>query len=241
MAKKNKKSKSSKGAKRMENYSKRILSVLRKYPDKALNYKQIASRLGIEDQEERNQIIKNLDKLSDKSKIDPAGKGKYKIAGSSDYFEGYLDMTASGNGYVIVKDLDQDIFIPHKKLNHALDGDLVQVFLQTRIKKNKLEGEIVAVLERKTSVFVGILHLKATFGFVEVKNPKMYTDIFVPPTEIQNAKDGEVVKVELNKWPDKEDSPEGKVIGVLGEPAKHETEIQSILAESGLASDFPEE
>src|SRR5699024_7762835 len=60
-------------------------------------------------------------------------------------------------------------------------------------------------------------------------------------SEIQNAKDGEVVKVELNKWPDKEDSPEGKVIGVLGEPGKHETEIQSILAESGLASDFPEE
>lgn len=240
MSRNRRRSKSQKSSGHLENYSKRILSVLRENPEKALNYKQIAARLGIEDEENRQQIIRNLEQLSNKSKIDPKGRGKFQIAGNPDYYEGILDMTTHGNGYVIVDELEVDIFIAHKKLNHALDGDKVQVLLLDSHGK-KPEGEITAVLQRKTNWFVGILRLKATFGFVEVNNPKMYTDIFIPRNRTKNAQDGEVVKVELEKWPKKEDSPEGKVLEVLGKPGVHETEIQTILAESGLSSVFPKE
>lgn len=241
MSKKNKKnSKAGYANPQPSNFSKRILSVLRKDPDKALNYKQIASRLGKEDPSSRNQIIKDLSRLAGKSKIDPVGRGKFRIAGSPSYFEGVLDMTTNGNGYVIVEELQQDIFIHHKKLNHALDGDQVRVFLFGDTQKKKLEGEIVDVLHRKTTTFVGVLRLQPTFGFVEINSPKMYTDIFVPRNKVKKAKDGELVQVEIQKWPKRADSPEGHIIKVLGTPGEHETTMQAILAESGLANgEFP--
>lgn len=240
MAKKSRKKKRKHSAHK-ENYSKRILSALRKNPNKPLNHKQIAAHLGVKDKIGRAQIIKNLTELSDKSKIDPVKRGKYKLAGDPDYFDGVLDMTTRGKGYVIVEELEKDIYITHKKLNHALNGDEVRVYCYGNPHKRKPEGEIISVLKRKTKVFVGVLQLKDTFGFVEVNDPRMYTDIFVRRSHIKNAKDGEVVQVEIKDWPKQNDSPEGKIIKRLGEPGKHETEIQSILAEHERASDFPKE
>ncbi len=242
MSRKKKKHNTKRNSSKRQNFSKRILSVLRRNPKKPLNYKQIAARLEVEDHHARDQIIKDLAHLAGKNKIDPVGHGKFKIAGLPNYYEGVLDMTTSGNGYVIVEELSQDIFIPHKRLNHALDGDEVQVFLFDHTHKKKLEGEITRVLHRKKTTFVGILRLQSTFGFVEVGNPKMYTDIFVPRNRIKQAKDGEMVQVEIEKWSNRTDSPKGKVLKVLGQPGTHETTMQAILAESGLANgEFPKE
>lgn len=238
--KKKQKTKNKKSTQQTENYTSRILSVLRKSPDKALNYKQIAARIGVKDPAVRNQIKNNLSQLVGKNKVDPVKRGKYKITKSAEYVEGILDMATSGVGYVIVEGLEQDIFIGHKKLNHAFDGDVVEVLIYGNSRKKKPEGEVVNIVERSTTAFVGILRLQSTFGFVEMNNPKMYTDIFIPRNKVKKAKDGEVVQVEIEKWLEKEDSPEGKIIKVLGKPGEHETEMQSILATSGLAnSDFP--
>src|SRR5699024_9755894 len=157
-----------------KNFNKQILSVLRKTPDEPLNYKQISSRLGVTDPNARNQIVKNLAQLTGKNKVERINRGKYKLAGHPQYFEGVLDMTTRGKGYVITDELENDIFIPHKRLNKALDGDRVQVYCFGNPKNRKPEGEITKVVERKKTAFVGILNVKGTYGFVEVNNPKMY-------------------------------------------------------------------
>ena len=69
----------------------------------------------------------------------------------------------------------------------------------------------------------------------------MYKDIFVPISKINNAKDGDKVLVVLEDWPENADSPNGKIIQVLGRPGEHNTEIHSILAEYGLPHEFPKE
>jgi len=69
----------------------------------------------------------------------------------------------------------------------------------------------------------------------------MYTDIFVPINKINKAEDGDKVLVSLEEWPEKADSPNGKVLQVLGKPGEHNTEIHAILAEYGLPHEFPHE
>lgn len=245
MAKKRNKHKSGKkydaSGSKGESFTKRILSVLRKSPGKPLNYKQIAAKLEVDNAYGREYILKDLAKLAGKGKIDQEGRGKYKLAGNFEYYQGRIEITTHGSGYVIVEELNEDIFIPHKKLNHALDGDIVQVFCFGHSTRAKLEGEITDIIQRKTTKFVGTIHIQKTFGFVVMNSPKMYTDIFVAGEKLNKAKDGEVVEVEMEDWDEKGDSPEGRVIRVLGEPGKHETVIQSILAEKNLAGEFPEE
>ena len=76
---------------------------------------------------------------------------------------------------------------------------------------------------------------------MECQDVKMYTDIFIPKENINKAKDGEKVLVEIESWPEKAGSPYGNVIKVLGKPGEHNTEIHSILAQYGLPYEFNNE
>jgi ribonuclease R/exosome complex exonuclease DIS3/RRP44 len=106
-----------------------------------------------------------------------------------------------------------------------------------------MEGEITKVLKRAKSEYVGIIqiHDKKNFAFVVPDSNKMYKDIFVPINKINKAEDGDKVLVSLDEWPENSDSPNGRVLKVLGKPGEHNTEIHSILAEYGLPYEFPHE
>ena len=237
MNKKKKRNKKQKG----EGITKGIFSVLEREPKKSFNYKQIASKLGITDTSGRNLLIKRLGQLAAKDKIEEVERGKYRIIPSQHYFFGVVDMTARGNAYVVSEQLDDDVFVPFNKLNKALHGDEVEVYLFPRRKKRKLEGEITKIFKRKKNTFVGVLQLQKNFGFVVPSDPKMYADIFVPKAKINGAEDGDKVLVEIKDWPDKADSPYGKIVESFGKPGEHDTEIHAILAEYGLPYRFPED
>jgi ribonuclease R/exosome complex exonuclease DIS3/RRP44 len=219
-----------------------IFTVLEKEPSKSFNYKQIASKLGITDTQDRNELIKRLGQLKSSDRIVEEERGKYKKKPSvHTYFTGKMDLTSSGNGYVIVDELEDDIFVPYNRLNKAFHGDTVEVFLKPRRKGKKQEGEISKVLERKKTSFVGILDKQKTFAFVRPTDPRMYTDIFIPQEKMKKANNGDKVLVHIGDWPNDADSPYGEIIEVLGKPGEHNTEIHAILAEYGLPYEFPYE
>ena len=227
---------------KIPNLSNTILKILKKDPKQTYNYKQIAAKLGVNDPSSRNQIIKKLRQLQVKNKIEEIERGKFKIiALDNSYFTGKIDINSRGNAYVICEDLDDDIFVPRNNINKALDGDEVEVYVYRRRRNNKLEGEIVNIIERAKTQFVGVLQMQKSYGFVVCASSKMHVDIFVPKNKIQDAQNGDKVLVEIQDWPDKADSPFGKVIQVLGKPGELQTEIHSILAEYGLPHEFPTE
>lgn len=236
-----KRKKRKRGSKKIPNLTTKIISILRKNATKSFNYKQIAARLEVNDANSRNQIIKELAALASKDKLIQVERGKFQLNQQVDYYQGKLDLTAKGDGYVVVEELEEDIYVPKNNINRAFNGDIVEVYVYKHRRNRNNEGEITQVLTRNKTQFVGQLHLNDNFGFVTVNGNKMYTDIFIPKDHINQAKDKEIVVVEFVKWKEKSDSPEGKIIEVLGEAGTHETEMQSILAENGLPHDFPPE
>ncbi|WP_228236612.1 ribonuclease R [Allomuricauda sp. M10] len=236
-----KKKKRAKGQRKNE-ITKGIFTVLEKEPSKSFNYKQIASKLDITDTQDRNELIKRLGQLKASDRIAEVERGKYqKKPTLHTYFTGKVDLTSSGNAYVIVDELDQDIFIPNNRLNKAFHGDTVEVFLKPSRKGKKPEGEISKVLERKKSSYVGIVDKQKRFAFVRPTDSRMYTDIFIPLDKLKKAEDGDKVLVNLGEWPDDAESPYGEIVEVLGKPGEHNTEIHAILAEYGLPYEFPYE
>lgn len=224
-----------------KDFSGKIFKILSKDPNKTFNYKQIASVLELNDTQSRNEIIKELKYLASKEKIEEIDRGKYRVISKADYFEGIIDMTSRKTAYFVAAELEDDVFIPTNNLNHALDGDKVKVYIYNRRKGRRPEGEVVEIVERKKTDFVGVIDIQKNFAFVATANPKMYTDIFIPKDKIGEAQDGDVVLVHIEDWPAKADSPFGTVTKVLGKPGEHNTEIHAILAEYGLPYDFPVE
>ena len=229
-----------KPVKKGKDFSDKIIKILSQSANKAFNYKQITAKLEIDDTESRNQIIKDLKILASQNKITESEPGKYLIkAVSKDYYEGKIDMTGRKTAYFVCADLDEDVFIPTNNLNHALDKDIVKVYVYNKRQGKRPEGEVIEVTERHKTDFVGVIDIQANFAFVSTANPKMYTDIFIPKDKIGEAEQGDVVLVHIEDWPKKADSPFGSVIKVLGKPGEHDTEIHAILAEYGLPSEFP--
>ena len=222
-----------------KDFTAQILKIISKDANKTFNYKQIAAALNVNDTKSRNEIIKELNRLKQKGKIEEAERGKFKIIAKSEYYEGTVDMTSRKTGYFICDELEHDVFIPFQNLNHALDKDKVKVYVYNRRSSRKPEAEVLEILERDKTEFVGVIDIQKNFAFVTTANNKMYTDIFIPKDKIGEAENGDVVLVTMEDWPKKADSPFGSVTKVLGKPGEHNTEIHAILAEYGLPYDFP--
>lgn len=235
MTRKKKKKRSNK----IQNLNNSILKILKADKNKSYNYKQIAGKLGVNDASSRNQIIKILHKLKAKQEIEEVDRGKFKAIISTDYHTGFIEVNSKETGYVICDDFDEDIFIASNNLNKALDGDEVELYVFKRRKRGRLEGEITQIIKRAKSEFVGVIQINKNFAFVIPDSPKMYADVFVPINKTKKAEDGYKVLVKIEEWPEKADSPIGRVIDVLGKPGEHNTEIHSILAEYGLPYEFP--
>ncbi len=223
-----------------KDFSNKIIKILTTNSNRAFNYKQLAALLEVDDTKSRNEIIHDLKILAAQKMIIESEPGKYLVkAISEDLYEGTIDMTGRKTAYFICPEFGEDVFIPTNNLNRALDKDKVKVYIYNRRKGKRPEGEVIEVVERAKTDFVGVIAIQPNFAFVSTANPKMYTDIFIPKDKIGAAENGDVVLVHIEDWPKKADSPFGSVIQVLGKPGEHNTEIHAILAEYGLPAEFP--
>lgn len=220
-----------------------ILRFMNENSTKVYNYKQIAEGIDYKNPRQRELVIQALHKLQATERIKETEKGKYivnlNIKGT---LTGIIDFNQSGNAYVNVEGLQDDIFIHSKNVKDALQGDKVLIVTYT-YKGKKLEGSVLEVLERGRTEFVGTLQVvpHKDFGFVVCDKKTINTDIFIPKGNFGGANDGDKVVVKMTEWKPGDKNPEGEIIQVLGAPGEHETEIHSILAEYGLPYQFPEE
>ena len=222
---------------------KKMLSFFRENPGKEYNYKQIAAVLDVRDTRGRNELIKFLNlNVASKQLLSPS-RGKYTLAVTKkQYHQGILDVTSSGRGFVICEDLEQDISIPKTGLNKAFNGDLVEVYCYKRKKNGSLEGEIVQIIERKKTTFVGILQIDKNYAFVLTRGARMYTDFFIDKKQITTEyNDGDKVLVRFEEWPKRAESPYGTLIENFGPPGETATEMHAILSDYGLPLRFPNE
>ena len=225
----------------IKDLTRNIFKILNEDSDKFYNYKQIASKMGISDTDGKTQILKKLAELTANKKIKEVDRGKFQINEDRKYSLGTLDITSNGNGYFISEDYEEDIFIPNVNLGKGLHGDMVKVYVYKKRRSNKLEADVVEVVERAKSDFVGVLQLNKNFGFVLPDSNKMYADIFISQSKLNGAEHGDKVQATIIDWPEKSKNPFGKITKVLGKPGDHNTEMHSILLEYDLPYEFPSE
>lgn len=224
-------------------YQEPILDTLHKSPDRALNYKQIAKRIGVTDVQERARLAQTLNKMKGDGLLREVERGKYQLKFKpAPKLIGKVDMTSTGAAYVKVDGLERDVYISPRKVRQALPGDIVKVHAYANSKGNRVEGEIVEVLERARDTFVGTLTINTTskVAFMVPDNRNMPVDFFIPLGEMMRAQDGDKVIVKMMSWPERAHNPIGHVITVLGRPGEMETEMHSILAEFDFPMYFPE-
>ena len=234
-----------------ENLAKQILKIFANNPFDAYNHKQIASRIGANSKAERQEVIRTMQELAEqKHLVEDSHKGKYKINPKSiddellpqNYVTGTIDMKQGGKAYVIPEEEGrEDIQIAPNNTHHALHGDTVKVLMFPQRKMHKPEGQVVEIIKRAKTRFVGVIQRQERFAFMVSDSRTMPVDIFIHIDDLGGAENGEKVLVEMTDWPERMNNPVGKVIKRLGKPGDNNVEMQSILAEYDFPLDFPKE
>ncbi len=205
-----------------------------------LNYKQLATKLNITSHNDKQLILEVLAQLVGENKIKETDRGKYSASQTStiNHYTGTLDVSSNGNAFFITEDSEKDIFIHNRNLNTGLHHDTVKVYVFRHKKNGRQEGEVVEIITRAKTEFVGVFQQNNNYGFVVADDTHMYSDLFISKNNINNAENGDKVLVSLQDWPQNSKNPFGIITKVLGKPGDHNTEIHSILIDYGLPYEF---
>ena len=227
-----------------------ILKVFANNPFDSLNYKQISSRVGAADRATRQMVQNTILKLAEDKILIEIDKGKYKINPKNiddslvpkNYLIGTIDMKQTGKAYLLPEDKSiEDVSISASNTKNALHGDKVKVMLFPQRKGRKKEGQVVEVIQRNKTRFVGTISIQEKFGILIPDSRAMPIDIIIPKEDLGEVRNGEKALVEITEWQERMRNPMGKIVKVLGKPGNNDVEILSILAEFDFPLDFPKD
>lgn len=207
---------------------------------KTFNYKQISKRLDVNDGATKQLINIILNELTEDEVLTEIQRGKFKLKSRGGYITGVVDLTQRGAAYIISDEIEEDVFVSQANLNHALNKDKVKIYLYAKRKNKQAEGEVVEILERIKTKFVGTIERSGNFAFLVPNRRFMPYDIFIPARSLKDAKTGQKAVAQIVEWPKRAKNPIGEILDILGNEGENETEINAILAEFDLPYSFPE-
>lgn len=216
-----------------------VLAFLNENGEKQFNYKQIAAAINIRGEEARRLLVKVLDKLRDEDVLLETSRGRYRTNNRGLILEGRFERRSNGKNTFVPDDDGNIISIPERNSKHAMNGDRVRVQLLAKRKRADTEGAVVEILERAQTRFVGVMEVQKHYAFLVMDSKILANDIFIPKEELNGAKNGDKVLVEIVEWPEKANNPVGKVVDVLGAPGHNDTEMHAILVQYGLPYEYP--
>ena len=147
-----------------------------------------------------------------------------------------------GFGFISIDEEKEDIFVPSKSVNGALDGDTVQfIVYKQKEGDKKAEARIVKIVKREKEIVVGTFQKSKNFGFVVPDDKSFNTDIFIPKKKCREAKNDDKVLVYITKYPSKGKNAEGEIMEILGNVNQAGVDLLSVVKEFGLNNEFPTE
>ncbi len=143
---------------------------------------------------------------------------RFGLADRMDVVVGRLQMHPAGYGFVIA-DGDRaggDLYIAPTNVKEALHGDRVVARVEHQ-RGDRAEGRIIRILERGNASLVGRYDVDdAARGFVVPFDRRVLADVQVPQEDARGAEPGDMVVVELTRWPTATRPPLGRIVEVLG-------------------------
>jgi ribonuclease R len=198
--------------------------------------------------EERNAFRRQLKALAASGELLQIRGNRYGIPDKMDLVVGKLQTNPSGFGFVVPEHADpgadgkrQDIYIAASNLTEAMHGDRVVARIERETPKG-LEGRIIRILERSQASIVGRFEVDDEgLGYVVPFDRRVLTDVHVPTGQWLSAEPGEMVLVEITRWPTATRGPVGKVSEVLGNVNEPGVDTQIIIRKFNIPDAHPEE
>jgi ribonuclease R len=194
--------------------------------------------------EERASFKRQLKQLVESGALIQMRGNRFGLPEKMDLIVGRLTTNPAGYGFVVpdhpvdVPDRQQargqDIYIAASNLSEAMHGDRVVARIERHTEKGP-EGRIIKILERSQASIVGRFETDASgLGYLVPFDRRVLTDVHLPTGQWSSAEPGEMVLVEITRWPTASRGPIGRVVEVLGKIDEPGVDTQIIIRKFGI-------
>lgn len=222
-----------------EKAKERIYKFLLKNYHKSYSPHQILTRVPLAKTITKGDVEEILKKMAAENIAQVDDKHRYSAIVDDLQFEGLIEITKDGNGFVLMDDdPNGDIFISKRQLHKVISGDKVRVQLVRSKRRGKSrEGKLIEIVERSKTPIIGTLS-KAKEGTFLIPSSHKWNRLFLVEKEDMNtAKHGDKVMGIFASWEGK--FPKAIVTEGLGKAGLNDTEMHAIVLEFGFATKFP--
>lgn len=220
---------------------KEVLKVIRSKVDHPCTVRELMLQLQLAP-EDRGTLRKRLASLVESGSLIKVRGGRYGLPDRMRLVTGRIQVNPRGFGFVTpeesVPEFEGDLFIASANLKQAMHGDRVVARVEHRGDDNRGEGRIVRILERAARDLVGRFDLdESGLAYVVPFDRRLIMDVHIPSGEWAAAKVGEMVLVELTRWPTSARGPVGRVSEVLGDIESPGVDTQLIIRKHRISDD----
>ena len=214
-----------------------LLNLIREKVEHPATARELLQRLQIP-REQRALITRLLKGLVQTGQLVQTRGNRFGLPDRMNLVVGRIQTHPRGFGFVVperpVEGLSGDIFIAGANLNQAMHGDRVMARLE-RTSGERSEGRIVRILERAASSVVGRFEIdESGMGFLVPFDRRLIVDVLIPAGERGDASPGDMVVVEITRWPTPTRSPLGRVVEVLGGIDEPGVDIEIVIRKYGI-------
>lgn len=236
------KKKDKKGGKRMKKkeLTELLVSYFRNKPGEAFTVKQLFQGLKLTTHPLKMLCRDIVEEMTEDNFLVEVEKGRFRLNDKGQVMVGTFQRKSNGKNSFVPDDGGEPIFIAERNSAHAMNNDKVKISLCAKRKRQKVEGQVIEILEHAATTFVGTLKVTKNYAFLLTETNTLANDIFIPKDKLKGAKDGDKAVVRITDWPEEAKNPFGEVIDVLGKAGDNTTEMHAILAEYGLPYTYPQ-
>jgi ribonuclease R len=140
-----------------------------------------------------------------------------------------------------VEGIAGDLYISGGNLNQAMHGDRVVARIERIGTDGRSEGRILRILTRGSQTIVGRFDIDPSGrSFVVPFDRRLIMDVEVPEAERRDAEPGDMVVVEITRWPTPSRGPLGRVTEALGDIDEPGVDNEIIIRKYGIPDDHSE-
>ncbi|HEX8171910.1 MAG TPA: ribonuclease R [Thermoanaerobaculia bacterium] len=224
-----------------------IIELLRQRGNRLLGIREIFERLEDPDVT-REQVDRAVDELEQDGIIIAVRGKRYSLLEFTPYHAGAVKVYNDGHGNVLGGEGQPDIYIDRRSMKGAMNGDLVVVRVDKRNPKRRkirdreyIDGEVMEILRRAHRTVVGRFHLEPQ-PYVVPFDMRIDTDILIEEGGTFDAREGEMVNVEIDRYPDRStEFATGRVVEVLGFIGDPGVDIEVVVRKHHIPHHFPDE
>lgn len=216
-----------------------LLRLLQEHPGPPATARELGRRFGIA-REAQATLRRELRALVAEGALAIVKGARFAPVEAVSEIRGRLQVRPDGAAMVMAAGMEFPVSVPASARAGAVHGDTVDIRVEPARDGRGTAGRVVAIHERRRAEVVGkVSRDRRGLVFVRPFDGRLDMDVRVPIDATLDAAEGEMVSVEITRWPGPTAEAAGRIVEVLGPIDAAGVDTEVVIRKHGIPDEHP--